>query len=71
MGKASGSTLKLSSKTNKQMEIIKYRIKFFIFPYISIAERLLYFDILGKFSMNLKITLCLPATSLVNFPLSL
>ena len=34
------------------------------------AERLLYFDIFGVFPMNLRITLCLPLTSLVNFPFS-
>ena len=33
-----------------------------------VAERLIYFDSLGLFSVNLKIILSLSATSLVNVP---
>ena len=70
MEKASGSTAKISSTIVKELEIAHYQITFCHFSLCFIELKDFYTLIfLGSFSMNLRITLCLP-TSLVNFPFS-
>ena len=69
MKKESGITTKVSSKVVKETgnsQLMNNNLPFSLMFHI--AEGLLYFDILGLFSQNLKMILYFPATFLVNLP---